>query len=103
MAMGVNISYTNIYILNFKHHLKHSDNHYNVYVHEQLTRERERKRERGRPTALYQLKKEGFRVITIECRLEYAKGELHRTKNSLDELRSTLGWDDEKLKRVLKK
>ena len=125
MAMGVNISYTDVSIshrlqtrnrkrgeskpiiakfirrtvkkdiLKFKHHLKHSDNHYNVYVQEQLTRDRS--------TALYQLKKDGFRVFTNECRLEYTKGELHGTINSLDELRSKLGWDDEKLKEVLKK
>ena len=124
-AMGVNISYTDVSIshrlqtrnrkrgepkpiiakftrrtvkndiLKSKHHLKHSDNHYNVYVQEQLTRERS--------TALYQLKKEGFRVFTNESRLEYTKGELHGTISSLEELRSKLGWDDEKLIEVLKK
>ena len=82
-------------ILKSKHHLKHSDNHYNVYVQEQLTRERS--------TALYQLMKEGFRVFTNECRLEYTKGELHGTINSLEELQSKLGWDDEKLIEVVKK
>ena len=88
-------------ILEIKHHPKHSDNHYNVYVQEQLTRERERERERS--IALYQLKKDGFRVFTNECCLEYTNEESHGTKNSFDKIRSKLAWDDEKLKEVLRK
>ena len=78
-----------------KHRLKLSDNHYNVYVREQLTKERAR--------ALFWLKEEGYEVTIYECRLLYKKGPSNGVINSLDELITKIGWDSGKLKKVFNK
>ena len=82
-------------IYQLKHRLKHSDNHYNVYVREQLTKERAR--------ALFWLKEEGYEVTTYECRLLYKKGSSNGVINSLDELITRIGWDSGKLKKAFNK
>ena len=74
-----------------KHRLKLSDNHYNVYVREQLTKERAR--------TLFWLKEEGYEVTTYECRLLYKKGPSNGVINSLDELITKIGWESGKLKK----
>ena len=81
--------------LKFKHHLKPSDNQYTVYVQEQLTRERER------TSALYHLKKEGFKVFTNECRLNTIGKSCLEQWRLLMNFDQNLARDDEKLKEVL--
>ena len=46
-----------------KHRLKFSEIHFNVFVREQLAKERAR--------ALYWMKNEGYRVTNYECRLMF--------------------------------
>ena len=82
-------------VLTSKYRLKNSDNHYNVFVQEQLTRPRAR--------ALYKLKEEGFRVTTNECRLMYSSERNQGIINSLADLQSKLGWDLAKMKEVFGK
>ena len=50
-----------------KHRLKFSENHFNVVVREQLTKEKAR--------ALYWMKSEGYRVTAYECRLMFKRGQ----------------------------
>ena len=78
-----------------KHKLRHSSNHFNVFIKEHLTKERAR--------IVSCLKKEGYIVYTEESRINYKKGEDHGVINSLNELQAKLNWDKEKMLKVLGK
>ena len=71
-------------IYKYKHRLKNSECHYNVFVNEQLTKERSR--------VVYQLKKDGFAVYTQEGRINYRKDETYGVINSLDDLLTHVNW-----------
>ena len=81
-----------IYVTQYR--LKFSENHYNVFVCEQLTKERAR--------ALYWMKDEGYKVNTYEIRLLFRPGQESGVVNILSELGTKLGWQAIQLEKVFK-
>ena len=77
------------------HKLKFSDNHYTVYIRENLTRERAR--------VVYQLKKKSYSVYTDESRLNYSKDNEKGVFNALIELQTKLNWDKHQMLKVFTK
>ena len=69
--------------------LRNSVDHYNVFIREQLTKDRSK--------ALYMLRENGYRVTTTEGRLNVQNSEQTAVINSLLDLQSKLNWSNDKM------
>ena len=75
--------------------LRHSVDHYNVFIREQLTEDRSK--------ALYMLRENGYRVTTTEGRLNVQNSEQTAVINSLLDLQSKQNWSNGKMEELFKK
>ena len=75
-----------------KHRLKIPENRNNIFVRDQLSKERAR--------TLYWMKDEGHKVTTCNCRLLFQQGRENEVINTLSELGIRLGRQATKLKKV---
>ena len=78
-----------------KHKLDFSDDHYSVFISEDLTQERAR--------AVYHLKKKGYSVYTDESQLNYSKDKEKGVINALLVLQTKLNWDKQQMLKVFTK
>ena len=72
-----------------------SVDHYNVFIREQLTKDRSK--------ALYMLREKGYRVTTTEGRLNVQNSEQTAVINSLLDLQSKLNWSNDEMEELFKK
>ena len=74
---------------------RNSLDHYNVFIREQLTKDRSK--------ALYMLREKGYRVTTTQGRLNVQNSEQTAVINSLLDLQTKLNWSNDEMEELFKK